>query len=83
MRLNSVLFGVSFLHAVLHERHAVASRHVLLVGEVLADVRLILLTHVVKLLIASFLEALLHEALAIVSLAFVVSISLQALAWSC
>src|SRR4051794_17217641 len=62
------LFGVSFVHAVLHERSAVTSRHVLLVGEVLADGRLILLTHIIKLLIPSFLETLLEEVLAIVSL---------------
>ena len=68
------LFGVSFVHAVLHERSAVTSRHVLLVGEVLADVRLVLLTHFIKLLISSFLEAVLYEIFAIVSLqAFVIS----------
>src|SRR5436305_11768036 len=74
MLVNSVLFGVSFVHAVLHERPAVISRYILLVGEVLADVRLVLLTHFIKLLISSFLEAVLYEIFAIVSLqAFVIS----------
>src|SRR5580704_7297293 len=60
--------GVSFIHAVLDERFAVTSREVLLVGEVLADIHLVLLTHVVNFLIATFAEAVLHKVLAIVSL---------------
>jgi len=74
MLIHVSLFGVSFIHAVLDERPAVTSREVLPVGEILADVHLVLLTHVVKWLITSFAEAILHKVLAIVSLeAFFIS----------
>ena len=68
------LFGVSFIHAVLDERPAVISCEVLPVGEILADIHLVLLTHVVKWLITGFAEAVLYKVLAIVPLeAFFVS----------
>jgi hypothetical protein len=67
-RLTISLFRVSFIHAVLDERPAVISREVLLVGEILADIHLVLLTHVVKFLITTFTDAVLHKILAIVSL---------------
>jgi hypothetical protein len=55
------LFGIGFIHAVLDERPAVISREVLPVGEVLAGIHLVLLTHFAKLLITSFAEAVLHK----------------------
>ena len=68
------LFWIGFIHAVLDERPAVISREVLPVGEVLAGIHLVLLTHFAELLITSFAEAVLHKILAIVSLeAFSVS----------
>jgi hypothetical protein len=62
------LLGVSLVHAILEERPAVFSLEVLPVGEILADIQLVLLTHVVKWLIPRFVEAVLHEILAVVSL---------------
>ena len=67
------LSGVSFIHAVLDERPAALSREILSVGEVLAGIHLVLLTHFVNVLITGFAEAVLHEVLAIISLeAFIV-----------
>jgi hypothetical protein len=61
------LLGVSLVHAVLEERPAVLSLEVLPVGEILADIQLVLLTHVIKWLIPRFVEAVLHKILAVVS----------------
>jgi len=62
-----ILLGVSLIHAVLEERPTVFSLEVLPVGEILADIQLVLLTHVVKWLIPRFVEAVLHEILAVIS----------------
>jgi hypothetical protein len=75
---NFSLFGVSFIHAVLDERLAVTSREILLVGEILAGIQLVLLTHVVKFLITAFAEAVLHKVLAIISLESLISPLLSA-----
>jgi hypothetical protein len=61
------LFGISFIHAVLDERPALTSREALSVGEVLADIRLVLLTYFVGVLITGLAEAVLHKVFAIVS----------------
>ena len=66
--LDFRLFRVSLIHAVLDERPAVIAREALPVGEVLASIHLVLLTHVIQLLIPGFAEAVLHKVLAIISL---------------
>jgi hypothetical protein len=62
------LLAIGFIHTVFDERPAVTSREALPVGELLAGIHLVLLTHFVNLLITNFAEAVLHKVLAIVSL---------------
>jgi hypothetical protein len=72
--VREVLLWVRFLHAVFQKGPAVMASHILLVGQILADIHLVLLTHVVQFVVCSllripggFIQTILHEGFLIVS----------------